>query len=397
MQSSLENKKDDKTTNIVYTDPEFGHRGFLSLSGNRHRLSAGGLRVQKGLTAETIEKLSQLMLYKQQLIGLSVNGAKCGINFEPHSPNKTAALKNFLRFLKPYINDGLSVGGDLNTHFSELEQLAAEVGITSIKNSIAKAQQISNEEYLKRMQLLEVNKGGLTLGQRRAGHATAHAVLSVMQHAGLSKKRVKIGLQGFGTMGRATALSLWEEGVKINAVADKSACLLNNKGFQTPGLLALPVRDELNHSVSANDQLLSPQALFQQDLDILILAAIENAIPEEIAATLKTKAVVVASNIGLSEASEKALEERNITVVPDFVGGCGGSASMEALFGPAYCPDADKFLKNIAFIMNSIMDTLFDKQVRQNCTFKEAAIELCKENASSSPTAPTKPYGKWNL
>lgn len=396
MQEGLENKKEDKVTNMIYTDPEFGHQGFLSLSGNRHRLSAGGLRVQKGLTAETIEKLSQLMLYKQQLIGLSVNGAKCGINFDPNSSGKKAALKNFLRFLKPYINDGLSVGGDLNTRFSELEQLATEVGITSIKNSITKAQEISNEEYARRIQLLEVKKGELALGQRRAGHATAHVVLSVMQHAGLSKEKVKIGLQGFGTMGRATALSLWEEGVKISAVADKSGCFLNDKGFQTPNLLSLPANDELSHSFSVSDQLLSPQALFRQNLDIIILAAIENAVPEELAATLNTKAVVVASNMGLSEASEEILEERNITVVPDFVGGCGGSASMEALFGPAYCPDADNFLKNIGFIMNSIMSTLFDKQERLNCTIKEAAIELCREN-SSSPTVPSKPYGKWNL
>jgi len=386
----------NEITNIVYTDPEFGHQGFLSLSGNHHRLSAGGLRVQVGLTADAIEGLSRLMLLKQQLLGLSVNGAKCGIDFDPNSPGKAVALKNFLRFLKPYMHDGLSVGGDLNTRFRELEQLAPEVGLTSIKYSIAKAQEISDEEFAKRIELLKVNKNGLTLGQRRAGHATAHAVLSVMRHVGLSGEKVKIGLQGFGTMGRATALGLWEEGVKIDAVADRSGCLINEKGFQAPDLLSLPVSDTLSKHTLASANLLSPQALFQQELDILILAAIENALPEKRAAALNAKAVVVASNMGLSAASEIILEERKINVIPDFVAGCGGSASMEALFGPADCPGPDKFLKNIEFIINSIMDTLFEKRTRQDCTFKEAALQLCEENESIG-AAQNKPYGIWKL
>ncbi len=71
-----------QTTNIskVYVDHQLGIRGYLSFSGSNHNLSAGGLRIQKGLTADKIERLSHLMLLKQQLIGLAVNGAKCGLN-----------------------------------------------------------------------------------------------------------------------------------------------------------------------------------------------------------------------------------------------------------------------------------------------------------------------------
>lgn len=385
-----------ETTNLIYTDPIFGCKGFLSLSGNTHSLSAGGLRVQKGLTAKTIERLSQLMLYKQQLIGLSVNGAKCGIDFDPNSPDKAIALKNFLNFLKPYIQNGLSVGGDLNTQFSELELIAAEIGIISIKNSITKAQGISEEEYTKRINLLKIKQGGLTLGQRRAGHATAQVVLSVMEHLGLTKKKVKIGLQGFGTMGRAAILSLSDKGIKINAVSDKTGCLINELGFNTPELLSLPGSNELNKVKKSNEKLYPSDTLFQQDLDILILAAIEDAVPEELAKKLQAKAVVVASNMGLSENVEKILEERDIIVIPDFVGGCGGSASMEALFGPAECPTPDKFLQNITHIMNGIMDTLFQKQSIHDCTIKEAALMLCQENKENNSRV-GKPYGKWNL
>lgn len=384
-------------TSKVYIDPQLGIRGYLSFSGSNHNLSAGGLRIQKGLTADKIERLSQLMLLKQQLIGLAVNGAKCGLNLDPVSPNRALALKGFLNFLKPYIEKGFSVGGDLNTSFSEIDGIANELGISSIKNAIANQQGLTEKEFKKRIDLLNVNQGGLSLGQRRAGHATAQAVLSVLKNQKIPIANAKIGLQGFGTMGRATALSLWEHGLKVKTITDKSGSLTNNAGFEIPGLLRRATPGvELEHLKIRGDSFDIPTSLFEQELDILVLAAIEDAIPGDFSQKLKAKAVLVAANLGLSEAAEKILNKRGIMVIPDFVGGCGGSASMEALFGPATMPTPEKFLQNIAFIIEGIMDTLYDKTHNQSLNMKQAALQLCRENEQML-TASSKPYGKWKL
>lgn len=379
--------------NIKYLSPETGVEGYLSLHGLNHSLSAGGLRIQQGLTAEKIEHLSRLMTLKQEFLGLAVNGAKCGLNMKPADPGIQKELQNFIEFLRPFLENRFSMGGDLNVSYRQIDRIARQLGIPSIKHAIARAQGFSEQEFLKRINTLENRVGPLTLGQRRAGHAVAHVAAAVLDKLGINKSTASVGIQGFGTIGRAAALGLHEESVPVNAVADLGGMLSRKEGLDLPSLvirtLGKPVGDHKLKGTknSAGD------ALFRYPLDVLILAATEDSVPEEAVKQLEVPCVIVAANLGLSDKAMTILEEKNTLVIPDFVGGSGGSASMEALFGPEETPGPQQVLDTVACMMQALVGQTFRQAQNNDLTFRRAAHALCDRNRQNT-SRPT-PYGRW--
>ena len=100
------------------------------------------------------------------------------IHYDPLSAGAEIALQRFLRFLRQEFLTRFSMGCDMGTHFDSIERMARAEGIPSVKYAVKVAQDLSEEEFFARLRLLDERIGALTLGQRRAGHALAHAVFS---------------------------------------------------------------------------------------------------------------------------------------------------------------------------------------------------------------------------
>jgi len=360
----------DATTSVLrYVDPIEGFRGYLALSGQGHTLAAGGLRVQSGLEETTIVRLAEAMALKERLLGLAVDGAKAGIAYDPSSPGRHEALRRFIVFLRPQLLGRLSLGPDMGTGWAEIEGLARDEGFESVKSAVGRAQGLDRVDFARRITLLDASVNGLALGQRRAGHALAHAALAAMDAAGLSRRAARVGIHGFGTLGRAAAKSLSEAGVIPEAVTHEHTCFrLDRQG----DLTTAPLGDDLR--------------LFDLPLDVLVLASCEDVLSVDRAARLEVAAVVVGANLGLSPSTEELLGRRGILVVPDFVGGCGGSASMDALFGPPDCPTPAGILKEVGSRMEALVATIF---ARTEGTSRQAAMAL-----SEAVVPPGRPYGR---
>lgn len=379
---------------VTYRDPLEGFSGYLAFDGHDNPLAAGGFRVQRGLTAGKVAQLAQAMTLKQRLLGLAVDGAKCGIDYGPHAPGRLQAMRRFLRFLRPYLLDRFSMGPDMGTAWSEIETLARLERIPSVKVAVAKAQGLSEWDFQRRIRLLDAPVDGLALGQRRAGHALAHAALGAIQWSGHRGARTRVGIQGFGTLGRAAALSLSQAGVRLTAVTDEHGCLVCPQGLDVGALLAAPSPTPVTDRASARARSAAREALFESPVDLLVLAACEDAMSLEQAAALpaSTKVVVVGANLGVASTVEGLLEERGVVVIPDFVGGCGGSASMDALFGPARCPSATEVLDRLGTTMRRRVHRVLQLAADQGIGARAAALVACDERR---PDPQGRPYGQW--
>jgi len=373
---------------LVYEDPEEGFRGFLAYAGASAPLAAGGLRVQRGLRGETIVALAEAMALKERVLALNVDGAKCGIDYDPAASGKHGAMLRFLRFLAPHLRDRLSLGPDMGTAFDEIEALARQAGISSVKAAIARAQGLPEAEVLRRLELLDEPVGPLTLGQRRAGHALAQATLAALRHVG-ARARPACALQGFGTLGRAAALSLHEAGVRIIAVADEHGSLRRDEGLDVPALLAVaqgaPVGEQ-GRQGAAGDRALP----LRLEVDAVVLAACEDGMSTYEAAALPAAAVAVGANRGLSDGAEALLHERGILVVPDFVGGAGGSAAMDALFAVPHAGSARAVLDRTAAVLDVLTDDVLTRARKTGTRPRQAALELAAERAVPNEA---RPYG----
>lgn len=370
-----------------YEDAEEGFRGYLAYVGEDAPLAAGGLRVQEGLSAETIGSLARAMRLKERVLALNVDGAKCGIDYPPTAAGKPEALRRFIRFLAPHLDGRLSLGPDMGTSFVEIEEIARQEGIPSVKAAIARAQGLSQDEVLARLGLLGERLGPLTLGERRAGHSLATAALAVLRRLSRPGPRT-CAVQGFGTLGRSALLSLHEAGVTVRAVADEHASVLLDSGLDVPQLLASP-RGSPVADIRGKARVEDRDAVLRAPVDVLLLAACEDAVSEEAVATLGSSAVVVGANDGLAAHVEALLHRCDILTVPDFIGGAGGSASMDALFAPPRRPRAATVLEQSGAVVAGLTERVLSMSSRDDVTPREAALAL----AESSPVTPgSRPY-----
>lgn len=374
---------------LHYTDPINGCSGFLVYDRSDCRLAAGGCRMQPGLTADTLRSLAARMTLKQRVLGTNVDGAKCGIDHDPRAADADAVLRRFLAWLGHELRLRYSMGCDMGTRFERLERLAAEVGIPSVKYAVRTAQELTDEEFQRRMAILDAPVRTRTVGQRRAGHALAHAALAAARADGRPARGLRVGLQGFGNLGRAAAESLAEAGAAVSAVADEHGCVVHPGGLDVRRMLATEQSSPVP-ALLPNARSRPPAALFDLPADVLVLAAGADAMTGQQAAALPVPVVVVGANCGLSAAAEQILYERGVLVIPDFIGGVGGSASMEALFGPVLTPSPAEVLDLVGNLVTELVTDIVEHARRTGLPTGRVAANIA---AAARVSPDHRPYG----
>jgi glutamate dehydrogenase/leucine dehydrogenase len=379
---------------VEYTDPLEGFKGWAVIHALSHKLCAGGVRVQKGLTLDCVRDLARNMTIKMLIAGIRADGAKCGIDYDPHSPGKKEALYRFIRAIRPYVLERYSLGPDLNTTMCELEDIAERLSIPAVKMAIARAQGYDLPSFLKRYRILKQPFGHATLGRVRAGFGLASACQGVLEFLNIPPQEATVAIQGFGGLGSAAAYTLHAAGIKIIAVSDEEKSLIstNNQSLDIKAMLPTTTNcgtGLIPHS-GVNGRYGDPSQIYDVKCDVFIPAAIENAITGDNADSMQIKAVVPGANLSVTHEARKLLNDRGIITIPDFVAGCGGSLAMDGLFGPEIEPSAQEVLTHVNKRMRRIVKKVIKRSQQDGVTTREAALRICSE-ATIYPEA--RPYG----
>src|SRR5687768_15919429 len=134
-------------------------------------------------------------------------------------------------------------------------------------------------------------------------------------------------------MGAGSAFALAHAGARIAAVSDLGGTI------RTADPEGLPVMELWNDRFTSG--LLEPKQssddILFGDEDILVLAAVENAITRDQVSRVRAKMVVCGANLAVDPETSEALEQRGIAVVPSLLGSLGTSASTR--FGRAGTPE----------------------------------------------------------
>lgn len=373
---------------IEYIDPMEKFKGWLVIDKTENELCAGGMRVQKGLTLAHLKKMALNMSKKMCICGLPIDGAKSGIDYDPDSLGKEAAICRFIGAIKPFLATCYSMGPDLNTRMEELDKIAASQGLFSIKEAISKVQGINRSEFLNRYKVLDQPAiNDWTVGDLRAGYGVAAAAIKTLSLMDIPYSKATVAVQGFGGLAKAAILGVMVKGIEIKAVADAHRTILRgNKGamplihwMKESGTI-LPDTD--SHQVEHRDHIL------ETDCDLLILGAIENVITEKNAHKIKAKAVVPGANLAVSLEAEKILFDRKIIVLPCFAVGCGGSISMNGLFGPKDTPSPLDVLSYIEDTMGEIIRNIVTKSKKEELPPRMAATKWIEERIIPARKAP---------
>jgi len=199
--------------------------------------------------------------------------------------------------------------------------------------------------------------------------------MAALRSRGIDPKNARVAIQGFGKVGYWTAIALENFGLKIVAISDVQGGVT---GFKS-------VADLWNH-YKANGNLDAPgteritnDELIEFDVDVLIPAALADAITDENATKIKAKIVVEGANAPTTSGGDRVLNDMGILVVPDILANAGGvvvSYFEWVQDNQNYFWSADEVKENLSSIMTRAINDVETMSAEKKVTWRDAALMI---------------------
>ena len=115
---------------VEWNDTETDAKGWMCAYNFVGHYCGGGTRMHPTVTKEEVIRLATTMGYKYKACeSQTTGGCKAGIAYDYKAPDALDVLKRFLTATAPYINAGVSIGGDLGVDYSDVLRILDELGI----------------------------------------------------------------------------------------------------------------------------------------------------------------------------------------------------------------------------------------------------------------------------
>ncbi|WP_406864093.1 Glu/Leu/Phe/Val dehydrogenase dimerization domain-containing protein [Streptomyces sp. HUAS MG47] len=376
---------------VDWTDHVTGRRGHLVVDRLVRGVASGGLRMRPGCTRAEVAGLARAMTYKEALHYdpearyVPLGGAKGGIDCDPRDPEAYGVLVRYLRAMRPYVERFWATGEDLGLSQELIDRAAAEAGLVS---SVQAVFPLLDDEAAARRRLADafaLRVDGLGLDALIGGFGVAESVLAVLDRAGEPAAGARVALQGFGTMGGATALFLERAGMRITAVADERGTIANPAGLDVTALLAArDAHGTVNRAaLRPGDRAEAGYAWLSADVDVLVPAAVSYAVDTANQAWITARWIVEAANLPVLPDAEELLTSRGVTVLPDVVVNSGTNAWWWwTLFGDVGA-DAEEVFTYTRRAMRTLVGDTLDRADKDGTTPRAAAYALAEDRMAA--------------
>ncbi|MFI0449297.1 Glu/Leu/Phe/Val dehydrogenase [Actinomadura sp. 6N118] len=356
---------------VCVSDTRTGMKGVLVIDNTARGMGKGGMRMSPTVTVTEVARLARVMTYKWAGVDLFFGGAKAGIVADPASPDKEAILRAFVRALSKEIPHQYVVGLDMGLTERDAAIVQDELG--------DRGAAVGTPHALGGMPYDEL---GVT------GFGVAEVTDAAAQEIGLPLEGARVVIQGFGAVGHAAARRLVELGAIVVAVSTVRGGLYDPNGLDVARLLKLRAEagDELIREYGSGTYL-EPGAELLTPAEILIPAALQDVIDEQVAARLDARIVIEGANLPTTPAARNVLAGRGITVVPDFVANAGGVVAagfaMDARYS-AFRPESEAVFATVAAKLRDNTSTVLAEAARRDTTTHEAAVALAQHRVRTA-------------
>jgi glutamate dehydrogenase (NAD(P)+) len=372
----------DPMLRVEWTDPVTSRKGYLVIDRLVGGIAGGGTRVRAGLTLTEIERLARTMSYKCGAMNLASGGAKGGIDCDPHSPEMRDMLTRFVTAMTPLLDTYWATAEDLGITQSELDSVFQDVGLGMSVHAALK--KIGDEDAAmdRVVRGLAVDVEGIGLADVIGGYGVAEAAVAAMPQLGLTAGSTRAVVQGFGSMGGASARYLGRLGVKVVGVIDGNGCIVNPDGLDVEALLS--ARNELGEvdrtALREADSTLPLAEWLSIPAEIIVPAAVPDCIRADNCDQVTARLIVEAANIPTTEEAQARLHERGVVVIPDFVANSGANSWWWWTLSGVIGASADESFARVREAMQDTVTRLLELSRDADITPREAAGRIAEEN-----------------
>ncbi|WP_426976161.1 Glu/Leu/Phe/Val dehydrogenase dimerization domain-containing protein [Pseudarthrobacter sp. O4] len=379
---------------VTWTDPVSGCRGFLVIDRLVRGVCSGGLRMRKGCTLEEVRGLAAGMTLKESLYYRPENryvplgGAKGGIDCDPHDPDMRGVLARYIHGISALLESHWAMGEDLGLQQKLIDNVIAELGLQSSIQAVYPLLEDRASAIERLDKAFRIDVDGIGLGELAGGLGVAESVLAALDELGRPIAGTRVVIQGFGSMGGATARYLARAGMLVVGIADANGVIVNPAGLDVETLLkSRNSFGEIDRSaLRSEDAELPSSRWLAVETDVLVPAAISYCITPENQSQITASLIVEAANMPVLPAAEVLLAARGTQVVPDFVSNSATNAWWWwTLFGDIG-DDAGQSEAKIRSEMRRIVTDMFARAGHRGTTLREAALAFTADQLRAIET-----------
>lgn len=278
--------------------------------------SKGGIRYAMDVNQDEVMALAAWMSFKCAVANLPYGGGKGGVKCDPRK-HSVGELERITRAYTKAMRDVFGVdkdipAPDMGTGGREMAWILDEFNKIHGKDTPGV---VTGKPII---------LGG-SLGRDAAtGRGVMVCTIAALKKMNLDPKKSTAAVQGFGNVGGHAARLLSEQGIKIVAISDHTGAFYNEKGIDVKAALEYAAKNDRVLKGFKGGTEITNEDLLTCNCDVLVPAALQNVITEEIAHKIHAKIVVEGANGPTVPEADHVLNEKNILVVPDILANSGG-------------------------------------------------------------------------
>jgi glutamate dehydrogenase (NAD(P)+) len=357
-------------------------RGFRVQHNDARGPSKGGIRFHPQETQDTVRALAMWMTWKCACVDIPLGGAKGGVICDPHN-------------LSAWEQEQICRGWvrQVWKNVGPLMDVPAPDVMTSAQHMLWMLDEFETLNGAKLPGFITgkpVGMGG-SLGRTEAtGYGVIFTVREALKELGVRPEDTLASVQGFGNVAQY-AIELYHQlGGKVVCVScwdqedQKAYSFRRTDGIDLPELVGITDRFggiDKDKAKGLGYEILDGDAWIEQDVDILIPAALENQINGENVGRISKRVKLVAegANGPTTPEADKALDERGIFVIPDFLANAGGvtcSYFEQVQSNMNYYWEKDEVLGKLDLKMTSAFLAVSELARKQKLFMRDAAYVI---------------------
>lgn len=371
---SIPVKMDDGATKVF--------RGFRCQHNDARGPGKGGIRFHPQETIDTVRALSMWMTWKTAVVDIPLGGSKGGVICDPHNLSmreQEQICRGWVRQIHQDIGPLIDVPApDIMTSAQHMLWMLDEYEV------------IYRAKFPGLITGKPVGMGG-SLGRTEAtGYGVIYTVQEALNEMGIEIKNTTASVQGFGNVaqhaiglynsygGKVICVSCWDQNDQT-AYSYKKA-----SGINLDALLKITDRFggiDKDKAKNLGYEILEGDAWFEQDVDVLIPAAMEHQIREDNVGKISEKVKLIAegANGPTTPEADKVIQERNIFLIPDFLANAGGvtcSYFEQVQSNMNYYWEKDEVLGRLDTKMTSAFKAVSELAKKRNIYMRYAAYVI---------------------
>jgi glutamate dehydrogenase/leucine dehydrogenase len=291
-------------------------RAFRSQFNGDRGPYKGGIRYHPGVTRDEVKALSGWMVYKCAVVDIPYGGGKGGIVIDPREYSESElerVTRSFATELRPFIGPDKDIPApDVNTGQREMNW---------IKDTYEKLENTTAPGVITGK---SIDNGGSAGRVEATGRSVMLAAREAFGYLDKEMDGASVAVQGYGNAGSVAARLIEDLGANVVAVSDSSGAVFHSDGLDTRAVKEFKRETGAVSGYADAEEEFTNDDLLTMDVDLLVPAALENAIDAELAEQTQADVIVEAANGPTTPDADDVLTEKDVTVVPDILANAGG-------------------------------------------------------------------------